>query len=152
MDRCPPYPAHENVTLCMLKPHVVKSGETGPCLEAVIRAGFKVEALFAIHMSIPIAEEIFGVYRGVYSSYSKTIEEVCSGPVLALMISGSNDVVEEFRSFCGPLEPELAKVLRPDSLRARFGSNSVRNGVHCTDLRDDGVMEVRYVFETLGGL
>jgi nucleoside-diphosphate kinase len=121
-------------------------------LDAVLRAGFQVEAMFAMHMSIPIAEEIFGVYRGVYSSYSKTIEEVCSGPVLALMISGSSSIVEEFRSFCGPLEPELAKVLRPESLRAKFGVNSVRNGVHCTDMRDDGVMEVRYVFETLGNL
>ncbi|CAE7635454.1 NME7, partial [Symbiodinium microadriaticum] len=132
MDKCSPCQSHTNTTLCIIKPHVVKSGDVGACLDAILSAGFQVEALFAVHMSIPIAEEIFGVYRGVFSAYSKTIEEVCSGPVLALMVSGSDNIVEEFRAFCGPIEPELAKVLRPDSLRARFGINSYRNGVHCT--------------------
>ena len=153
MDRCPPCSSQRNSTLCIIKPHVVKSGDVGPCIEAILKAGFEIEGLFAIHMSIPICEELFGVYRGVYSSYSKTIEEICSGPVLAVMVTGTGDhVVEDFRSFCGPIEPELAKVLRPNSLRARFGINSFRNGVHCTDLPNDGPMETKYVFETLGAL
>ena len=131
---------------------MVKSGDAGDCLGAILSAGFEIRALFGIHMSVPVAEEIFEVYRGVYSAYSKTIEEVCSGPVLAVMVSGSSNIVEDFRAFCGPLEPELAKVLRPGSLRARFGINSHRNGVHCTDLPDDGQMETRYIFETLASL
>jgi len=35
------------------------------------------------------------------------------------------------------------------SNRARFGSDRVKNAVHCTDLPEDGVLEVKYFFESL---
>jgi hypothetical protein len=38
---------------------------------------------------------------------------------------GSPDVVQEFREFCGPADPEIGKVLRPRSLRAQFGIDKV---------------------------
>jgi nucleoside-diphosphate kinase len=141
-----------NCTLCLIKPHVLRTNEAGALLEAIVDAGFNLEGLFSIHMSVPIAEHLMDVYRGVYTSYAKAIEQLCSGPLLAVMVSGDEGVVSQFREFCGPLEPELAKVLRPHSLRARFGVDFVHNAVHCTDLPEDGEMEVRYVFETLAGL
>lgn len=152
MDKCTPCTAHSNATLCLIKPHVIKSGDAGACLDAIYKAGFQVEAMFAIHMSLTIAEPLFEVYRGIFTSYSKTLAEICSGPVLALMVVGPENVVESFRSFCGPLEPELARTIRPDTLRARFGVDTVHNAVHCTDLCDDGEMETKYLFETLASL
>lgn len=49
----------------------------------------------------------------------------------------------------GPLDPEIARVLRPDSLRAKFGFDKVRNAVHCTDLPEDGALETHYFFKIL---
>ena len=60
------------------------------------------------------------------------------------------NVVADFRDFCGPNETELAKVLRPKSLRALFGETRVRNAVHCTDLPEDGGLECEYVGLGLG--
>lgn len=57
----------------------------------------------------------------------------------------------QFRELCGPMDPELARVLRPKSLRAMFGLNKIRNGVHCTDLAEDGSLEVSYFFTILQG-
>lgn len=37
---------------------------------------------------------------------------------------------------------EVAKHLRPHTLRAKFGVDKVRNAVHCTDLPDDASLEV----------
>jgi nucleoside diphosphate kinase len=37
---------------------------------------------------------------------------------------------------------ELARKLRPNTLRARFGKTKVQNAVHCTDLPEDGLLEV----------
>lgn len=37
---------------------------------------------------------------------------------------------------------EVARELRPNSLRARFGEDTVRNALHCSDLPDDGPLEV----------
>ena len=51
------------------------------------------------------------------------------------MCRDGGDPVEPFRELCGPADPEIATALRPQSLRARFGSDKNRNGVHCTDLQ-----------------
>ena len=74
-------------------------------------------------------------------------------PALAVMVThDSFALVESFREFTGPLNPELAVTLRPTSLRAMFGKNYVENALHCTDLAEDAHMECRYFFETLAGL
>ena len=44
------------------------------------------------------------------------------------------------------MDPEIAKNLRPNTLRAKFGKNRCENGVHCTDLPEDGALEVEYFF------
>jgi hypothetical protein len=63
------------------------------------------------------------------------------------------NAVEEFRKLCGPLNPEIARKLRPNTLRAVFGGEDMaHNAVHCTDLFDDGEMECRYMLETVGKL
>lgn len=57
--------------------------------------------------------------------------------------------VEAFRQLVGPRDPELARVLRPNTLRARFGVSRVRNAIHCTDLVEDGPLEASYFFSVL---
>lgn len=88
--------------------------------------------------------------------YTALIEHMCITPVLAVLVTGgakdNATVVSSFREFAGPQNPSLAKALRPRSLRALFGADSVRNAVHCTDLEDDGELECRYFFETLASL
>ena len=47
------------------------------------------------------------------------------------------------------LAQEIARHLRPKTLRAMFGKNKIQNAVHCTDLPEDGVLEVEYFFRIL---
>ncbi len=139
-------------TLCIIKPHVLKSGTTGGVLRAISNAGFTIAGVSSFHMSQEIAEEFLGVYHQVYRPYSAMLEHICSSSVLAVLVSGGPHVVEDFRSLVGPLNPELAKILRPTSIRALFGKDLAMNAVHCTDLAEDGEMECRYMFETVGNL
>ena len=44
------------------------------------------------------------------------------------------------------MDPEIAKNLRPNTLRARFGLDRVKNAIHCTDLAEDGQLESEYFF------
>ena len=37
---------------------------------------------------------------------------------------------------------EIARKLRPHTLRAQFGKTKVQNAIHCTDLPEDGLLEV----------
>ena len=57
--------------------------------------------------------------------------------------------MEALREFCGPADPEIARVLRPRSLRAQFGKNKVQNAIHCTDLPEDGPLEIDYFFSII---
>ena len=67
------------------------------------------------------------------------------------MFRDGGEPVEPFRQLCGPADPEVARVLRPNSLRARYGIDKNRNAVHCTDLQEDGTLEVNYFFQILQG-
>jgi nucleoside-diphosphate kinase len=59
------------------------------------------------------------------------------------------NVVESFRTLCGPHDPDLAKIVRKNTIRSVFGTDKVRNAVHCTDLPEDGIIEVEYFFNIL---
>ena len=124
----------------------------GDVLSSIVDNGFRIGGLYTIHLTLAMAEELFDIYRSVMVNFADFIQNICSSPVLAVSVEGSPDVVEEFREFCGPVYPEIAKILRPKSIRAKFGVSPINNAVHCTDLSQDGNLESRYVFETLGRL
>jgi nucleoside-diphosphate kinase len=152
MDSCTPVSIPYDCTLCLIKPHIIKSGLTGDIVAAAAEGGFGIAAAHSVHLTPQMAEDLMSVYMGLYPQYAAMIEQLCAGPSLALLITGGPDVVNEFRALVGPLKPEIAKTLRPNTLRARFGTNSTLNAIHCTDLPDDGVMECGFIFETIAGL
>ena len=85
------------------------------------------------------------------------LDTIVASPCVALMIShgqqyDSDTIVQDFREFCGPMYPDIAKQLYPQSIRAQFGRNLIQNAVHCTDLSEDGELECRFIFETLTSL
>lgn len=155
-----------NCTLCIIKPHLCKSEKCGEAVKYICANGYTITGIVSAHLHSEMAEEFFSVYRNIHSYYQQMMDEVCSAPLLALMVTkdavagetrmcGSqgwlpSPVVTTFREFCGPNSPQLARLVRPNSLRAKFGANScVENGVHCTELSDDGVMECNFFFQTM---
>jgi nucleoside-diphosphate kinase len=82
----------------------------------------------------------------VVTDYNDMAKELSSGTCLALAIAKGENVVTEFREFCGPRDAVVAKQIRPRSLRGKFGTDVVHNAIHCTDLEEDGVLETEYFF------
>ncbi|CAF4672137.1 unnamed protein product, partial [Rotaria magnacalcarata] len=44
---------------------------------------------------------------------------------------------------------EIARHIRPRTLRAIYGKDKVKNAVHCTDLAEDTTLEVMKIFRCL---
>ena len=51
-----------------------------------------------------------------------------------------NNAVAALRELCGPHDPEMARSLRPKSIRATLGRDKSKNAVHCTDLSEDALL------------
>ena len=105
--------------------------------------------------------------QGVVPEYISMVTELESGVSVALELVGGSDVYGRFRQLCGPMgtlaacwlagraelvalvDPEVARHLRPNTLRAKYGLNKVQSAIHCTDLPEDCSLETEYFFGIL---
>ena len=156
----------EECSCCVIKPHAIKERMVGAIFNDVISRGFFVSAIAMFRLERAAAAEFLEVYDGVVPEYRQMVDEMCSGPVMAMEVrqtqqlldSAERDgatrqeaVVEKFRAYAGPWDVNMAKELYSDTIRGKFGRDRVRNAIHCTDLPKDGVLEVEYFFKILEG-
>jgi len=137
-----------NCTCCVIKPHIVQKLMSGKVIDSILGEGFEISAMQMFFLDRPTAEEFLEVYKGILPEFSQLVDQLITGPCIALEVR-QEGVVKAFRELCGPHDPEIARVLRPKTLRSRFGMDRVRNAVHCTDLPEDGILEVEYFFNIL---
>jgi nucleoside-diphosphate kinase len=138
-----------NCTLCIVRPHAFTTSG-GEIVDHILTEGFEISAMRLWYMDKATAEEFLEVYKGVLPEYHDMVGQLCTGPSLVLEVRQEN-AVDSFRKLVGPHDPEGAKHLRPATLRAKFGIDRVKNAMHCTDLPEDGLLEVEYFFNILYG-
>ena len=136
-----------NCSLCIIKPHVVHSA-AGKIIAQILENGLEISAMELLDLSFPIVEEFMEAYRRVLPEFADICAQIASGQCLVMEIR-QEGVVEKLRALVGPLDPELGKKIRPQSMRAKYGIDRVRNAVHCTDLVEDGQLECEYFFSLL---
>ena len=137
-----------NLTSCsclIIKPHIIQEGLAGKIIDIILTEGFEISAMEMLYIDKIQAEEFFEIYKGVLPEYSSMIDAIVCGPIIALEVR-QNDCVNKLRTLVGPHDPDIAKALRPNTIRAKFGQNTVNNAVHCTDLEEDAVIECDYIF------
>ncbi len=142
-----------NSTCCVIKPHAITEGKTGQILQSILESGFQIGAIEQFRLETNDASEFYEIYQGVVPEYKDMVTELCSGFSIAvelLLPKGyDHSPVELLRELVGPADSSIAKQIRPNTLRARFGSDKIKNAVHCTDLPEDGVTECEYFFKIL---
>ena len=82
----------------------------------ILQEGFEISAMEMFYLNKTTIEEFYDVYKNVLGEYQPQIEQFISGPSIVLEIRQQN-VVKTFRDLVGPSDPEIAKYLRPDTLR-----------------------------------
>mmetsp|Transcript_48257 Transcript_48257/g.134735 ORF Transcript_48257/g.134735 Transcript_48257/m.134735 type:complete len:373 (-) Transcript_48257:75-1193(-) len=137
-----------NCTLCVVRPHAFHAA--GEIVSKILAEGFEISAMGIWYMDRATAEEFLEVYKGVLPEYHDSCSQLCTGPSLVMEVRQEN-AVPALRKLVGPHDPEVAKHLRPGTLRAKYGVDRAMNAVHCTDLPEDGLLEVEYFFNILYG-
>ncbi|KAJ1637156.1 nucleoside diphosphate kinase [Pavlovales sp. CCMP2436] len=153
-ERKPPLtaPVCQDSTLLLVRPHALKAGMLGDVLDLVTKSGFVIRTMSTFTVSLPNAEEFLEVYKGVIPEYREYVDELSSGVCFAAEVTYSpapHESVRALRELAGAPDPEVARLLQKQSIRALFSQSKVKNCVHCTDLPEDGPLEVEYFFSTL---
>lgn len=138
----------EGCTCCVIRPHALKEGNAGKIIRDIVANKFEITGAMIANLDLSTAGEFLEVYRNVVPDYPDMKQQLASGPCLALELK-KNDAVNAFRQLCGPRDSKVAKQIRPNSLRAKYGIDVVFNAVHCTDLQEDAELETEYFFTLL---
>eukprot|EP00826_Nyctotherus_ovalis_P050189 TRINITY_DN612_c0_g2_i8.p1 TRINITY_DN612_c0_g2~~TRINITY_DN612_c0_g2_i8.p1 ORF type:complete len:117 (-),score=49.59 TRINITY_DN612_c0_g2_i8:268-597(-) len=82
----------------------------------VLEEGFEISALEMYKLNKTTAEEFFDVYKEVLPEYTPIVEHIITGPVVVMEVRQEN-VVQALRNLVGPNDPEIARQLRPNTIR-----------------------------------
>lgn len=122
-----PFPLER--TLALVKP------DAYPHLDAVrdvIKAnGFTITASEDVTMSVERAEQLYAAHRDS-PFFDNLTRYMASGPSHAFLLT-KPAAIDHWRKLIGPSDIEAAKSTKPESLRARFATDDVRNGFHGSD-------------------
>lgn len=125
----------------MLKPGVLQRRIVGEVLSRIERKGFKIVALKLMRIDRDLAETHYAEHRGK-PFYEKLVEYTISGPVVALVLEGT-DAVLKLRRLCGPTD--VMESL-PGTIRGDYCFTTRLNIVHASDSPQSAEREISLFF------
>ncbi|XP_069108083.1 thioredoxin domain-containing protein 3 homolog isoform X24 [Argopecten irradians] len=132
-------------TMAVIKPDAL--GTKDEIIEKVHDAGFKIAARKETQLSREIAEEFYSDHKDK-DYYNDLVEHMASGPTMFMVLS-REDAVEGWRSLIGPTDPEKAKEESPESLRALYGGDILKNAVHGSSNPERAKEHIQKIFGDL---
>ncbi|MEH6407975.1 MAG: nucleoside-diphosphate kinase [Leeuwenhoekiella sp.] len=130
-----------NRTFTMIKPDAVKNGHIGAILDKISASGFKIVALKLTQMTLPDAQEFYGVHKE-RPFFGELVEFMTSGPIVAAVLEKSN-AVEDFRTLIGATNPADAA---EGTIRKMYATSMGENAVHGSDSDENAAIESAFHF------
>ncbi|XP_026243426.2 thioredoxin domain-containing protein 3 [Urocitellus parryii] len=114
-------------TLALIKPHVTHE-QREIILKIIKDSGFELTQLKEIVLTPEEAKKVyFRIEKKEF--YKDVLAVLAEGPSLIMVLTRWN-AIAEWRRLIGTVDPEEARLLSPESIRARFGINILKNAVH----------------------
>ncbi|XP_041501648.1 thioredoxin domain-containing protein 3 [Microtus oregoni] len=130
-------------TLALIKPHVTQEQRL-EILRAIKDAGFEITMLKEMLLTPEHANKVYFKITG-REFYKNVLEVLASGTSIIMVLTKWN-AVAEWRRMMGPVDPEEAKLLSPNSLRASYGLDILRNAVHGASNAPEAAVSINNVF------
>ena len=130
-----------NITLTIIKPGAFRKGYTGPILNMINEAGFRIAAMKLIKMSTRQAETFYAIHRSK-PFYESLVDFMSSGPVVAAILQKDN-AVEDYRTLIGATNPANAE---EGTIRKKYAESVEMNAVHGSDSDENAILETDFFF------
>lgn len=128
-------------TLILVKPDAFERRLTGEIITRFERKGLQLAAMKLMTLDDQTARRHYAEHEGK-SFFGGLVEFITSGPLVAMILEGSN-AVEAGRQIIGSTNPLQAA---PGSIRGDFATETSRNLVHGSDSAESAEREIAIYF------
>ncbi|XP_041923870.1 thioredoxin domain-containing protein 6-like [Alosa sapidissima] len=130
-------------TLAVIKPDAAQQHKNDiiSCIES---AGFSISQVKEAQLTKEMAENFYKHHHDK-SFFNPLVDFMSQGPSVLMILSKEN-AISEWREMMGPVDPEKAKEVSPNSLRARFAKSVMENAVHGSSDSEHAMDNIRFIF------
>jgi nucleoside-diphosphate kinase len=125
----------------MIKPDAVLDGFTGPIIQQIEEAGYRIVAIKKVHLTPEEAGEFYEVHKE-RPFYEELCEYMSSNPIIPMILEKEN-AVADFRELIGATDPAKAA---EGTIRKRFARSLSSNAIHGSDSDDNAAIEGTFFF------
>ena len=133
-----------NRTFTMIKPDAVADGHTGPIIQQIEKAGYKMIAITKLKMSPEMAGQFYAVHSE--RPFFQSLCDYMSKSEIIPMILEKENAVADFRTFIGSTNPAEAA---EGTIRKAYATSIGENAVHGSDSDENAEIEGNFFFSGL---
>jgi len=130
-----------NRTFTMIKPDAVTDGFTGPIIQQIEDAGFRIIAIKKVHLTPEEAGKFYEVHKE-RPFYGELCEYMSSNSIIPMILEKDN-AVDDFRKLIGATDPAKAE---EGTIRKRFARSLASNAIHGSDSDENAAIEGTFFF------
>ena len=130
-----------NRTFTMIKPDAVADGYTGPIIQQIEEAGFRIVAIKKVKLSPEEAGRFYEVHKE-RPFYQSLCTYMSSNYIIPMVLEKEN-AVEDFRTLIGSTNPDQAA---EGTIRKRFARSLESNAIHGSDSDENAAIEGAFFF------
>ncbi|MEN9703710.1 MAG: hypothetical protein RLZZ209_1138 [Bacteroidota bacterium] len=125
----------------MIKPDAVADGHTGPIIQQIEKAGYKIIAITKLKMSPEMAGQFYSVHKE-RPFYASLCEYMSKSEIIPMILEKEN-AVADFRTFIGSTNPAEAA---EGTIRKQFAKSLEANAIHGSDSDENAAIEGAFFF------
>ncbi|MFM1819871.1 MAG: hypothetical protein RLZZ402_230 [Bacteroidota bacterium] len=125
----------------MIKPDAVADGNTGPIIQHIEKAGFKILAMTKLKMTPEQAGQFYAVHSE--RPFFQSLCDYMSQSEIIPMILEKDNAVEDFRTLIGATNPAQAA---EGTIRQLFAKSIEANAIHGSDSDENAAIEGAFFF------
>ncbi|CAF0913540.1 unnamed protein product [Rotaria sordida] len=130
-------------TLTIIKPGLT-SNQKNDILKRLNLNGFTIMIKETRHLTKDILTQFYARHQGL--PWFNDFIQFMSSDVCEVIILAREDAVQALREIMGPVDPVRAKTDAPESIRAIYGLDIMRNGLHASSNNKHAREEIRLLF------